>query len=338
MAEVQGQAEVQQPAGALNQSEAVAAISQMIERAEKEDSPARDEKGKFAKAEGSQEAQPETEAPKESEAKEEAGPSEEEPEITPEVRKFKLKYKGEEIEKDESEVIALAQQGHDYTQKSQALAKEREELGQRVKTETEAASKRYEQQLETYKQAVLRMADPEVMTADLNKMAEADPARALQLMLKRNQVHQTLNGITGEQQRIAQARETEAQTNKQKQVQEALEVIQRDIPDWGAEKYGKILKAATSNGFTQEEANAITDPKVVKLLDKVRQFDELVAAKPKTVDKRIAAVPKVQKPGAGERTGAKTDKVKDGMARLSKSGSRSDAQDYVLALLESERL
>lgn len=333
MAEVKGQA-VTQPVAELNQHQAVQELAALME---KEAAP-RDDKGKFApKTEAPAEvAQPETEA---IEAAAEETPSEDEqPEITPEPRRFKLKYKGEELEKDEAEVTALAQQGFDYTQKSQALAKEREELSQKLKTETEAASKRYEQQLETYRQSVLKLADQDAMTANLDKLSQEDPARALQLMLKRQQIQQTLHGVAMEQQRIAQQREQEGLAAKQKQVQEALETIHRDIPDWGAEKYGKILKAATSNGFTQEEANAITDPKVIKLLDKARQFDEFVAAKPKTVDKRIAAVPKVQKPGVGERNDAKTDKYKDGMARLSKTGSRNDAQDAVLALLESGRL
>ena len=91
-------------------------------------------------------------------------------------------------------------------------------------------------------------------------------------------------------------------------------------------------------GFTQQEANAITDPKVVKLLNEARQWREYVAAKPKTVDKRIALVLKVQKPGTMEKTDPKTSKLEAGMARLAKSGTRVDAQDYVLGLIEAGKL
>lgn len=338
MAEAQVQAETQ--TGALNPHEAVAAISQMIEREATPQTP-RDDKGKFTKAEAKTEAATPTEATEEP-AKPEveaAPPADEQVEIQPEPRRFKLKYKGEELEKEESEVVSLAQQGFDYTQKSQALAKEREELGQKIKTETEAAQKRYEQQLELHRQAVLKLADPEAMSANLDKLSQEDPARALQLMIKRNQIHQTLGAIAQEQQRIAQQREAETLTAKQRQVQEALEVIQREIPDWGAEKYGKILKTATSNGFTQEEANAITDPKVVKLLDKVRQYDEIVAAKPKTVDKRVAQVPKVTKPGtAQEKPNPNAERFQKSMDRLSKTGNKDDAVDMVRQMLESGRL
>ena len=53
-------------------------------------------------------------------------------------RKLKLTHNGEEIEKDETEVIALAQQGFDYTQKTQKLAEDRrhvEELSQTLKVQ-----------------------------------------------------------------------------------------------------------------------------------------------------------------------------------------------------------
>ena len=191
--------------------------------------------------------------------------------------------------------------------------------------------------MELHKQAVLRLADPEALTADLNKLSMEDPARAQQLFFKKLQIQNTLQGIANEQQRIAQQKQMEEQAAKGKQVADALEVIQRDIPGWGQELYGKLLKTATDVGFSQQEANAITDPKVVKLLNEARQWREYVAAKPKTVDKRVAAVPKVQKPGSAEKA-APSDKVKVGMEKLSKSGSRDDAISVVEEMLRSGRL
>lgn len=330
MAEVTGQAETQP---ALNPSEAVAAIADMIDQSGKPEKP-RDEAGKFAKT-TTEEAKPEEEAPKETE---EAPKPEAEAEIQPEPRRFKLKYNGEEMEKDEAEVIELAQKGHDYTQKSQRLAKEREELAASVRSEKEAALKQYEQQLEVHKQAVIKLVDQEAFQADLNKLALEDPAKAQQLFFKRLQITQTLQGIAAEQAKLAQARDVETQTAKQKKVQDSLEVIQREIPGWNNDLYVKLLKTATDNGAATEEANAITEPWMVKVLNEARQFRELQAAKPKTVDKRVAAVPKVTKPGSAEKTDPNTSKLKDSMAALSKTGTRGAAEDYVRALVESGRL
>lgn len=318
------------PSRVINPHEAVEYMSSVIEEEFQKSEKPRDETGKFTKAETkTEEAKPEKEAPKEEVKAEEAKPEEEQPE--PEPRRFKLKYKGEELEKDESEVLTLAQQGFDYTQKTQELAKQREELPVRIKTEVEARTKAYEQQLETYKQAVLKMADPDVVNADLNKLSMEDPARALQLMVKRQHLQQALHGIATEQARIAQQRDTEATQAKQKEISESLEVIQRDIPGWSGELYGKLLKTATDFGYTKEEANAITDPKVVKLLNEARQWREYKSAKP-TVDKRVAAIPKVVKPGSAEKP-AQSDRVKEGMDKLSKSGSRDDAVSVVEEML-----
>lgn len=327
MAEATGQAETQPALQGLNQAEAVAAIAAEIQKNEEQP---RDDVGKFAKP---VEAKPETEAPKE----EAPQPEEPEAEIQPEPRRFKLKYNGEELEKDETEVIELAQKGHDYTQKSQRLAKEREELAAKVKADTAAAIKQYEDRLAVYEQAVMKMADPEVVGADLNKMANDDPAKALQTMLKRQQLHQTLQGIAHEKARLAQERDVEMQTARQKEAHEALEVIQREVPGWNNDLYAKILKTAVESGATQEKANAITEPWMVKVLNEARQFRELQAAKPKTVDKRIAAVPKVTKPGTSERPDP-ASKLKDSMAALSKTGSRTDAQALVLELMNAGRL
>lgn len=297
----------------------------------------RDEKGKFAKPEAkTEEAQPEKEATEEK--AEETTTEEEQVEAQPEPRKLKLKYKGEDKEVDEAEAVELAQKGYDYTQKSQALAKEREELSAKVKADTEAAVKQYETQLEVHKQAVLKLADPEALTADLNKLSLEDPAKAQQLFFKRLQIQQTLQGIHAEQQRIAQARADEAQATKTKKISESLETIQREIPQWNQDVYGKILKTAVDSGATQQEANAITDPWQIKVLNKARQWDELQAAKPKTVDKRVAAVPKVTKPGTAEKTSPNADKFKDSVSRLNKTGDRNAAVDVVRQMIESGRI
>src|SRR6185369_6330962 len=146
-------------------------LSQIIEETEKaEQAPLRDEKGKFTKTEAkTEDAKPETETSEEK--AEEAKPEEEQPEIQPEPRRFKLKYKGEEMEKDEPEVIELAQKGYDYTQKSQALAKEREELGLKVKADQEAARRTLEQQLEVHRQAVVKLSGVKTM-AEIEQLSK----------------------------------------------------------------------------------------------------------------------------------------------------------------------
>lgn len=338
MTEVQGQAETQPALSALNPSEAVAHIAAAIEA---EEATPRDEKGKFvskqppAEAEATPEepqeapAEPEAEAP-EPQAEEEAKPS----------RRLKLKWKGEEKEVEEAEAIELAQKGFDYTQKSQQLAKEREELAAKAKAAEDAARQKYEQQLETYKQATMKLVDQEAMQADLNKLALEDPAKAQQLFFKKLQIQQTLQAIAAEQQQLQAQRMAEMQEQMAQQAKTAVEKLQERIPGWSNEKYGSILKGAVdSYGFEQQEVNAITDHRAIEVLHDALKWREYQAAKPKTVEKRVAAVPKVQKPGTVQEKGDPNAKaVQDSMAALNKTGSKDDAHAYVLSLMKAGRL
>jgi hypothetical protein len=327
--------QVQAPAqtNELTQHEAVAALSQVLEKQEKpEQERARDPQGKFAKPETKDEAPAE-------ETKTEEAPQEDQAEIKPEPRKFKLKYKGEEREVDENETIELAQKGWDYTQKTQQLSKEREESASKLKAEQEAVRKQYEDQLELYRKATLRLADQEALSADLGKLAIEDPAKAQQLFFKRQQIAETLQAIGAEQQKIAQQRQAEMQESFKKQAQQAVERLQEKIPGWNNDLYGKILKgAAESYGFEQKEVNAINDHRAIEVLHDALKWREYQSAKPKTVEKKVPPVaPKVQKPGSGEKPES-GDGLKKSVTQFNKTGSRSDAQDVIRQMIESGRL
>ena len=120
------------------------------------------------------EAKPEEETPAEEEQPA-AETTEEEP-SQPEIRKHKLKVKtddgtDEEIEVDEEELKRGYMKSKDYSVKTAQLAREREAVQAKVREAVEPKLKEYESHLETYKQTVLKLADPEALSADLNKVA-----------------------------------------------------------------------------------------------------------------------------------------------------------------------
>jgi hypothetical protein len=289
----------------------------------------RDEKGKFTKA------QPETEAVAEQPEVPEEQPEEVVETPQEEARRLKIKYKGEEKEFLEPEVIELAQKGFDYTQKSQALAREKEEMAAKVKQEVAEKHRQYEAQLDVYRQAVLKMADPEVISADLGKMAQEDPARAFQISLRRQELGQTLQAISTEQHRLAAQRQEEARAEMQQRARSAVEILQQEIPGWSNTVYGDLMKYGVEQGFKKEEISAITDPSAFKVLWKAKQYDDL-KAKP-IVDKRAAApVPKVAKPGTAEKPDASADSWNKGMAKLKQTGRSEDAVALAKMMLARE--
>ena len=335
MSEEQGQAETQ-PAlpDSMDQMEAVNHLAAALE---KEAQQPRDESGKFvpkAKEEAPAEAQAEEAPPKEAEEA-----TEEVQEEAPPPRKLKLKYKGEELEKDEEEVISLAQQGFDYTQKSQAIAKEREELTAKVKAEVEQREADYLKRLEIHRKAMEKLVG--IDDTDLVKIAqEKGPAVAQEEMFKRLQYQQTLQAIEAEQHQLTQKRSQEMQAQARKQAEAAVEALETKIPGWNNDLYGKVLKGAVKDyGFKQQEVNAITDHRAIEVLHDALKWREFQAAKPKTVEKRVAAnVPKVQKPGTVEKADPKANRVQERLANLQKSGTRDAGVSYFEELLAQGKI
>jgi hypothetical protein len=326
--EVTGQAVAQPSVEDMAASVAQGILSQ-------EEGPPRDEKGKFAPTKPKAEAPPQEaeEAPAEEVAEEQ---QEEQAETAAEVRRLKLKYKGEEKEFLEPEVIELAQKVYDYTQKSQQLARERDELQQTIKSHVEPKLKEYETQLEQLRMAAFKLADQEAFSADLNKLAESDPVKAQQLFFKRLQINQTLQSIGQEQQRIASERQAEEQKLRVKQAEQAVEILQNDIPSWSNDLYQKVLSTAVKEyGFKAEEVNAITDPRAIKVLHDAMQLRQL-KAKP-VVEKRVPpSAPKVAKPGTSEKPDASAEKWNQTMAKLKKSGRTDDAVELAKLMLARE--
>jgi hypothetical protein len=329
--EATGQEATQPTSQDLNPSEAIGILAQAIEA---ESKPAeRNDKGQFTKAE-TEEAKPEKKAA----AVEEKPQLEDETEAQPEPRKLKLKYKGEEKELLEPEVVELAQKGYDYTQKMQQLAKERDDASAKVRSEQEAARKSYEAQLETHKKALQQISGVKSMQ-EIEALSKTDPVAAQQEFLRALSVNQAIAAIEGEQAKAAQQREAESREKYQKQAVESVERLQERIPGWSNDLYGKILKTAVDQyGFQQQEANAITDHRAIEVLNDARQWREYQAAKPKTVEKRVAQVPKVQKPGTAEKPSPDADRFEKSMAKLNKTGKRDDAVDIIRQMIESGRM
>lgn len=349
MAEAQGQVETQPIPQSMNVHEAAGALASLLESGaiqedgragEVKPQPVRDEKGKFAKeVKPTEEAKPEAEAqPEAKEVQQEETQTESETQVEEKPKwTLKLKYRGEDKEVDQDEATELAQKGYDYTQKMQQLAKEREESSLKVKAETEKALKQYETQLETYKKAVTQIAGVKSMP-EIEALSRTDPVAAQQEFLKSLSVNQAIQAIEAEQAKIAAQRSQEAQETFAKQAREAVERLQERIPGWNNDRYSKILEYGVKAGFQRNALNAITDPTAIEVLDKARQWDEFQSAKPKTVEKKVPPVaPKVLKPGSAEKP-AKANKSQESMAQLQKSGTRKDAEAYVLSLIEEGRL
>lgn len=257
-------------------------------------------------------------------------------EEAPPPRKLKLKHNDAEIEVDEDEAINLAQQGYDYTQKTQKLAEERRQFEARAQAlrNTEMALQR---QIETQaalsddfkKVAALDEQIAAFRGADWNAITDADPVQAQKLFFQFNQLQTQRQELAAELNKKQQQFQQAMAERIKQQTMAGLEQLKRDVPDWGPDKAKEVRSSARNYGFTDEELSGITDPRVVRVLLDAAQWRNLQNSKPVTAKKVSTATTPV-KPGAKDPKTAAQSAIKQTREALRKTGK----SDYAAKLIE----
>ena len=146
---------------------------------------------------------------------------------------------------------------------------------------------------------------------------QQDPVTAQEHWIKYSQMAQEHATAMRELDTAKAEKQSKMQQLQAKQRDDAYKVLKRDIPEWGPEYAAKLTKHAVTNlGFTDDELEAITDPRIVKMIDRDYQASKKVASAPK---------PKPVEPLKGTR------KVKIDPSKL------SDAEWFEMRRKEKER-
>jgi hypothetical protein len=223
-------------------------------------------------------------------------PTEEpEAEAQPEVRTFKVKVDGEEVEVPEDEVLKGYSRTADYTRKTQKLAEERKALeseSERVRAERE----QYAKALEALKSEIRPAQEPDWAT-----LAEQDPIE----FVKQKELHrdrkEKLALLEQEQRRVAEPQAQENARAFQKVIQEEQAKLADVIPEWKdadkakAEKE-KIAAFALSLGYSEADIAQIYDHRAVVALRKAALYDEMMS-KAKSQSEKVKDSPKTATPG-----------------------------------------
>ena len=136
--------------------------------------------------------------------------------------------------------------------------------------------------------------------------------------------YQKLVGSAEGFEQVLQTRKTEASVEE---VTKAQKVLQKDIEGWSDELYGNILDYGVAEGLPQDDVTQITNPVIIKLLNKARLYD---AGQKEGAQKMKAAPAKILKPGNRE-SGAGDVKVRKAQQRI-KAGTASET-DALQALM-----
>jgi hypothetical protein len=253
--------------------------------------------------------------------------SDEEPVEEEEEQRFSVKVAGEEKELTLSELKSLAQQGADYTKKTQQVAEQRKALEAEAQAIEEAKYLRdaYAQRL----QAMEQLLNTPEQNEDLEYLKESDPIGYAVRVAEKQQQREQLQAVQAERQRIAEQQQAEYAQQLQGYLAQQAEQLTKVLPEYSDPVKGEALRtelrsfAKSSLGFSDQELSMVRDSRQVLALHKAMLYDKLQQAKP-NVNKRVSEAPKTIKSGNGVKP-TTSENMKRQQQQLKQTGRVRDA-------------
>ena len=201
------------------------------------------------------------------------------PDLEEELDGVKVRGKAAALEKLKAERLMQA----DYTRKTQEVAEQRRAI--------EAAAQAIARQQQVSQAHIREVAQLVAIEDRLKQFAQvnwqalsdSDPVQAQKLHIEMTQLQTRRGQVAASISQREQQRTEEAQRITAKRLQEASDVLSREIKGWSPEYAGKLLEYGVANGGNREALAQVTDPFIVKVLHKAHLYDQLQkqqAAKP----------------------------------------------------------
>lgn len=247
-----------------------------------------------------------------------------------------LKINGEDIDKPLDEVISLAQQGADYTKKTQEVAEQRkalEEYAQTIQVQEQQLRAQAELQQALFGElAQITAIDQQLadfQAIDWNQLSENDFVEAQKLFFTQNKLQtqrsQLVQQLEAKQQQLTHAQ----QKSLNERIAKVKEVLAKEIPNWSADTSKAIISAGKEYyGFSDDEMSSVIDPRHVKVLHDAMQWRKL--QQNTGVKNKVSNAKPVIKPGAKDvkkQVGSDIQKARDSLRKTGKS-------DYAQQLIE----
>jgi hypothetical protein len=249
--------------------------------------------------------------------------SESEPDDEP---TYSVKVAGEEKELTLTELKTLAQQGADYTKKTQQVAEQRKALEAESVAIDQARQLRdaYAERLQAMEQL---LSAPE-QSENLEYLKESDPIGYAVKVAELSQQKEQLQAIQAERYRIAEQQQAEQQQALQGYIAQQAAKLAEVLPEYSDPVKGEKLRSelrsfAKDIGFSDQELSMVRDSRQVLALHKAMLYDKLQKSKP-DVNKRVNEATKTIKSGNSVKP-VTSDQVKKQQQQLKQSGKVRDA-------------
>ena len=168
---------------------------------------------------------------------------------------------------------------------------------------------------------------PEKPTKEL---FDADPIGYMKENLEYEEKKGAYDNKMAQLQQVSQQNSEASQNARQAYLQEQMQILQKEIPEFAdTKKAGKLkdqLVSVGSNyyGYSNDEISNITDARAIKVLNDAMKYQDIISGKTKAKVKTQSARP-VLKPGA-KKTAMPNAKIRSRQkAKLRETGSMEDA-------------
>lgn len=218
----------------------------------------------------------------------------------------------------------------DYQTKTAEVARQREEVGEKVRQGIQSERTQYANTLQQLQTALIETVAPEFKNVDWNDLAQNNQYEYIRLVNRRDQIINALNNVKQKQQEVQVRQQADGHRAAQAQAQKTWTTLEADIPGWNADIYDSALKASESLGYTKAETGAWLDARAIKLLHKAYLYDQLKAGTP--ADKKVVVAPKVIAPGAVSTVSKPAQRQAKALDRLRNTGKLDDLADVIASM------
>jgi len=247
---------------------------------------------------------------------------------------LKLKVNGEEVEKPLDEVVALAQQGLDYTQKTQQVAEQRKELeayAEQIKMQEQA----FQEQMQLNNVLIEDVAKITALDQQLGQysnvnwqeLSDNDFVEAQKHFFTYNQLQQQRSALVSQFEAKKQQIAAQQAQLMSERVAKGKEVLAKEIPGWSQETTQQLVSVGKEYGFSDAELNSIVDPRHVKVLHDAMQWRKL--QQNSTVKKKVSSAKPVVRPGAKDTKAEANSNVRNLRDQLRKTGKADMATKLI---------
>ena len=167
------------------------------------------------------------------------------------------------------------------------------------------------------------------------ELFDADPIGYMQKNIEYDEQMGSYNQQMAQLQQVSQQQSVAQEHAKKAFLQEQMQILQKDIPDFADSKKATALRerlvtAGTNHyGYSNDEISQITDARAIKVLYDAQRYQDIISGKSKAVVKTKSARP-VMKPGTKKVSTPNAQIRSRQQAKLKGSGSLNDAVSLIL--------